>query len=316
MAEVKMEFIKSPINYTGNKYRLLQQFMQYFPEQTDVFVDLFCGGATVGCNVNAKKVFFIDNNDRVINLLRYIAEVDFEKLYKKLGQIVEKYNLSFSAQNSYAYYFNLVPPDNRNNGLKEYNKVGFYELRDDYNSLRNKDSEKAQTMLYMLMVYGFNNDIRFNRYGDFNLPVGKTDLNESNLKKIKDFSNRAKESNFTFVVGNFEDSSIQKTLFKADFVYADPPYLITCAVYNESNGWDEVRENALLELYSQLLKNKVNIAFSNVLSRGGIVNRPLDIWLKNNADKVAVHRMKYDYISSSYNKKNRYAEDLEILVRG
>ena len=41
-------------------------------------VDLFCGGATVGLNVEAKKVYFVDNNERVINLLVFLAKQNFE----------------------------------------------------------------------------------------------------------------------------------------------------------------------------------------------------------------------------------------------
>ena len=68
------EYIKSPLNYTGNKYRILQQISEKFPREIDCMVDLFCGGATVGLNVNAKKVYFIDNNERVINLLIFLAK--------------------------------------------------------------------------------------------------------------------------------------------------------------------------------------------------------------------------------------------------
>ena len=66
--------IKSPINYTGNKYRLLEQFRQFFPKKTGVFIDLFCGGATVGFNVDAEKIVLIDNNRRIIGLLDFLAK--------------------------------------------------------------------------------------------------------------------------------------------------------------------------------------------------------------------------------------------------
>lgn len=54
-----MELIKSPLNYTGNKYRILEQLNPLFPKQIDVMVDMFCGGATVGLNVPCKKVFLL-----------------------------------------------------------------------------------------------------------------------------------------------------------------------------------------------------------------------------------------------------------------
>jgi len=53
--------MKTPLNYTGNKSRLIDQFINHFPDNVGVFVDLFCGGATVGLSVNAKKIIFIDN---------------------------------------------------------------------------------------------------------------------------------------------------------------------------------------------------------------------------------------------------------------
>jgi site-specific DNA-adenine methylase len=165
---------KSPLNYTGNKYRILPQILPHVPKNIDTMVDLFCGGATVGINVPCKNVKFVDGNPRVIGLLRYLASCDFNQLMHVLEHFIEHYNLSYSAQNTYAYYKNLTQDKNYNNGLKEYNKEGFYQLRADYNSILDKDSEIANQMLYLLMVYAFNNDIRFSRCGHFNLPFLKS----------------------------------------------------------------------------------------------------------------------------------------------
>lgn len=43
--------IKSPLNYTGGKYKLLPQILSFFPEKVPLFIDLFCGGGNVGINV-------------------------------------------------------------------------------------------------------------------------------------------------------------------------------------------------------------------------------------------------------------------------
>ena len=51
---------ETPLNYTGNKARIINQFQSKFPKSVNVFVDLFCGGGTVGLSVNAKKIIFID----------------------------------------------------------------------------------------------------------------------------------------------------------------------------------------------------------------------------------------------------------------
>ena len=86
------KFIKSPLNYTGNKYRILPQITKYFPKKVNTFVDLFCGGATVGFNIDANKIILIDSNPRIINLLKTLLsqiENDFQWLkILSLGNIL------------------------------------------------------------------------------------------------------------------------------------------------------------------------------------------------------------------------------------
>ena len=304
-------YIKSPLNYTGNKYRILSQITKFFPDEIDTFVDLFCGGATVGFNVNAKKVILIDSNPRVINLLRTLANYDIKKIIQSIEKIICNYCLSYSLKYTYAFYRQngyVVG----NNGLKKFNENGFYHLREDYNTLKNKNSFKANIMLYVLMVYAFNNDIRFNSEGKFNLPVGKTDFNKNNYEKLLAFNERAKKINFEFVVSDFRSEKVEKILETADFLYCDPPYLITTAVYNENNGWSHIEESDLLNILKEFDKNGKKFALSNVLKKVGKTNTLLEEWIfKNNYVK---HDINYHYRSSSYNKVNRDAHEEEVLI--
>src|SRR3989338_10693606 len=109
--------MKTPLNYTGNKSRLMDQFANYFPSNVGVFVDLFCGGATVGLSINAKKVIFIDNNRNVINLLKHLSKYNFETILARLENILKRHGLSYSAKYGYkSYREGIVKGDN--NGLK------------------------------------------------------------------------------------------------------------------------------------------------------------------------------------------------------
>lgn len=306
----KISFIKSPINYTGNKYRLLPQFCEFFPEKSELFVDLFCGGATIGINMNAEKIVMIDNNPRIISLLKYLATEDIEKLIKNIEKLISNYNLTYSAKFGYKNYKKNIKD---NNGLKEFNKDGFYKLRNDYNNLKKKDTKKANTMLYTLMVYGFNNDIRFNKYGCYNLPVGKTDFNKNNVAKITNYNKTAKEKNILFLCTEYNSEEAKKYIYKADFVYIDPPYLITTAVYNEGNNWNDQKEKELIDLLDDLNNKKINFALSNVLTKVGVENKILDKWLNNNLN-VKIYDMNYHYRSCSYNKKDRDANEREVLI--
>ena len=49
-------FIKSPLNYTGGKYRILPDILPLFPAHPHRFADLFAGGFNVGINAQADRL--------------------------------------------------------------------------------------------------------------------------------------------------------------------------------------------------------------------------------------------------------------------
>ena len=309
-----LKHIKSPLNYTGNKFRILDQIQPYFPKKIDVMVDLFCGGATVGLNTECNKVIFIDNEPRIIWLLKYLSGCNIDKLLNELFVLIDNYDLSCSFKNGYKYYRQQILGGNPNNGLKDYNSNGFYKLRDDYNAILNKNTATANKLLYLLIVYGFNNDIRFSKDGKYNLPVGKTDLNNSNVKKLTEYIERVKNIQAEFICGDFCSQHIQQIIRKADFVYMDPPYLITDAVYNESNKWREQNEYELIRLMNFLLDNKKSFVLSNVLEKQGRRNEPLFYWTTTRKNDINIVDIDYHYRSASYNKKNRNAKEREVII--
>ncbi|MFQ6723905.1 MAG: Dam family site-specific DNA-(adenine-N6)-methyltransferase, partial [Clostridia bacterium] len=282
-----LEFIKSPLNYTGNKYRILPQITKYFPQKIDTMVDLFCGGATVGLNVECNKIIFVDSNKRVIGLLVYLSKQKIEPLIENIERLIDEYNLSNSYKEGYSGY--RVQCSNRkdNNGLKDYNQEGYYRLREDYNNLEDKDSDKANLMLYTLMVYAFNNDIRFNSEGKFNLPIGKTDLNKNNVNKLKEYIQRVSEINAEFVCADFGSKKLKNIVEKADFIYMDPPYLVGDAVYNAS--WTNKEEYMLLDLIDYFIETNKNFALSNVMAKVGKTNEPLAYWCHKNETLIDIH---------------------------
>jgi DNA adenine methylase Dam len=305
--------MRTPLNYTGNKSRLIDQFLNYFPKNIGVFVDLFCGGGTVGLSVNAKKVIFIDNNINVINLLKHLSKYKFNILLIRLEKLIKKYKLSYSAKFGYKKYrIGIDKCDN--NGLKKFNAEGYYKLRSEFNSLKDKSSVRALDMLYLLILYSFNNDMRFNRDGLFNLPVGKTDLNKNNIRKLKTYIDRVKKIHCVFLCGDFREKKVKNILMKSDFIYADPPYLIGDAVYNETSNWTEQTELELIKLLEELNKNKKKFALSNILKKIGACNKPLSEWIFKRTD-LHIINIDYHYRSASYNKTNRNAKEKEVLIK-
>jgi adenine-specific DNA-methyltransferase len=58
MLKINQKYIKSPINYVGNKYRLIKQIIPLFPKNISMFVDAFGGSGTVLMNTNADHYIY------------------------------------------------------------------------------------------------------------------------------------------------------------------------------------------------------------------------------------------------------------------
>ncbi len=303
--------IKSPINYTGNKYQILNQILPKMNTKNKKVIDLCSGGATVGINlIDAKEVTLIEKNQKVTSLLKYLGTENFDSLIKRNEKIINKYKLSNSNKYGTKYYQQYR---DGNNGLKNYNKSGFEELRATYNNRKNKYTKIAIHELYILMVYGFNNEMRFNKFGNFNIPCGKTDFNKNNYIKLKEFNERY-DSN-KYVIKNIDIFSEEalEIYCEADVIYVDPPYLITLAGYNESDGWNIIEEEKLLGLILILAKQNKHIFLSNVLESDNKENKILMEWCKKNKDIITIHEIEKHYKSSSYNKKVR-GKNREVLI--
>lgn len=152
-------------------------------------------------------------------------------------------------------------------GLGEYNKSRFLKLRSDFNT-KGCTASDYYILLYVIIVYAFNNQIRFNANGEFNLPVGKRDFNAKIERKLIGFIERLREQDNEFSSTDFRSFNTQK-LNENDFVYIDPPYLIACATYNENGGWLDKDELDLLEFLDVLDSKKIKFALSNVLISKG-----------------------------------------------
>lgn len=297
------EFVKSPLNYTGGKHKLLPQLIKYFPKNIDTFYDVFCGAANVGINANAKKIICIDSNAKVIEVLNLIKDTNLEELNQSIVKIIEKYNLSQSYIYGYDFYNSLST-----SGLGAFNKNAFLKLRSAYN--QNK-VENRPLVLLVLILYAFNNQIRFNSRTEFNLPVGKRDYNGSSRRNIANFNSVANTKRIEFIEGDFRDLEMIK-FHSNDFVYLDPPYLLGLASYNENGGWSEKDEEDLHKTLALLDTKGVRFALSNTLEHKGKINKLLQGWIKSNNFKI--NHVEHNYKNSNYQSKAKNNLTKEILV--
>lgn len=298
--------IQSPLNYTGGKYKLLPQIFPLFPERVDTFVDLFCGGGNVGVNVEADNVIFNDIDERLVLLLNTFKNVDYDTIITWINEIIDQFQLSRVAEHGYEFY-----QCDSSKGLGSYNKEPFMQLRTHFNALNITDY-RYYVELYVLIVYAFNNQIRFNRNGQFNLPVGKRDFNVAMRDKLEAFVRKLHGTNCEFTHIDFEQIDFAN-LTRQDFVYADPPYLITCAAYNEGDGWNERKEHALYALLDELHNRNIRFALSNVITSKGKTNNILLAWLAGHPEYTC-HHLNYNYSNSNYQTKDRQSGSDEVLV--
>lgn len=280
----KDKLIKSPLNYIGGKFKLLPQILPFFPEKINTFVDLFSGGANVGINVEANKHVFNDINYKVNDLFKEFQRMDIQKILEEVNFYINKYDLS------------------------KYNKEGFLNLRDDYNNSPNP------IMLYTLVSFSFNYQFRFNSNMKYNNPFGKdrSYFSENMKSNLIRFVEKLHSIDAHFYSKSFDELEITNELSSDDFVYADPPYLITTGSYNDGKrgflGWTDKEEKKLYKYLDYLNSKGIKFALSNVLEHKGRKNDILFNW----SEKYNVHILDKDYNNSSYNTKK--GDSLEVLI--
>ncbi len=278
-------YTKSPLNYIGGKYKLLPQIMELFPSEIGTMVDLFCGGGDVTANVLAERIFANDINNFVIGIFQKLQELKAGEAIAQIDKLIKEYQLSKT------------------------NKSGYEALRKHYN----ESIEKNPIELFTLVCYSFNHQFRFNSAHEFNNPFGKdrSCFNEAMRQNLIEFHRDIK--NVHFSTKNFKNYNLS-FLKKGDFLYADPPYLITTGSYNDGKrgfeGWTKKDDLALFSLLDGLNKKGVKFALSNVLTHKGQENEGLKEW----ARAYNIHYLNYGYGNSNYHGKNTDKQTVEVLI--
>ena len=273
--------IKSPLNYIGGKYRLLPQILPLFPEEINTFVDLFAGGLDVSLNVHANRIICNDINYYVIGLFKYFKHNTIDTVMDDVHRTIREYCLT-----------------------KE-NGEGYYALREEYNRTH------SSLLLFLLICYGFNHQLRYNNNGEFNNPFGKdrSSYNANTEKNLRQM--HEKLQNIELLTGNFRDFNTE-FMGAGDFLYADPPYLISCGSYNDGKrgfeGWKENDDLALYEKLDDLNDRNIRFALSNVIRHKGVENNSLIEW----ANRYHTHYLNASYANSNY--QARASETVEVLI--
>jgi len=280
---MKNKYIKSPMNYSGGKYKLLKQIMPLFPDKVNTFVDLFCGAGTVGINANADKIIFNDYINYIPELYNSWKNKSLEEINTYINNTIKKFDLS------------------------PINKTAFEEFRRHYNEIKNVED------LFILICYSFNYQMRFNNSQKYNSSFGyeASTMNDNIRNNINLFVNQIHSKDVIFQSKDFREVDLSQ-LDNNDFVYCDPPYLISGAVYQDGKrgfkGWNQQDDIDLYNLLDELNSNGVKFALSNMTYSKNKSNDYLIEWCK---------KYNLNYLKANYNtnyQRDMSGKDVEVLV--
>jgi DNA adenine methylase len=296
----KNNAFRSPLFYVGDKYKLYPKISKYFPKTINRFIEPFTGGGSVFLNIEANEYLLNDIDSKVIEIHKFLEKQaeNPDLFFKKTFEIIKEYQLSHS------YIKDIVPQKLKDEWKKTYyakfNKKGFNKLKKDYNS----GKANSTIHLYILLIFGFNRMLRFNSKGEYNLPVGNVDFNKNTLIALNNYFDLIKKKNTKLFNLDFLDFFKNISFQEDDFIYLDPPYLITFSEYNKL--WNQETEKTLIELLEYLDEQNVNFAISNVTHYKGKINEQFLKWSK----KYHSLDIKSNYISYHDNSNKEFKEVL------
>jgi len=241
----------NPFNWVGSKFRYLKDFLEVLPKEENIKVlDCFLGGGDLISKLPTSWC---------------ITGIDIIPQLIEMHKAIQEGTLNVSG----------VQEEFIKRSMSKENEIAYLKLRDDYNASNNPQD------LYLLMTNSFNNQLRFNRSGGFNMPFGKnrSSFNPKMQAKLTNYKNAIAERVVNFKCGSY----IEEDLNSYDLLLVDPPYLNTTATYNEQGGWSKEDDISLLQ---NLDNYKGKFIYFNQLVSKGVENTNLLEWANKYHTKV------------------------------
>ena len=296
--------VRSPFFYVGDKYKLMPQLKELFPENISTYIEPFAGGGSSVLNTNAKNYIVNDIDYYVIALHKCLSSYSDkpEEFMNKLYSLIDQYGLSCS------YRGITVPESLKRKYVKtyysHYNKEAYNNMKNDYNF------SYDNVLLYLLLIYGFNHMIRFNSSGKFNLPVGNVDFNKNVYNAIKYYLKFMSERDVEFYNEDFMDFLNQLEFDENSYIYLDPPYLISGSEYNKY--WNEEEEKRMCNFLDVLNDRGVRFGITNLINHKGKCNETFKKWSEN----YTIYNIDSNYISFNDNTIKETSKEIFVTNYG
>lgn len=296
---MKDKYFKSPMNYLGNKHKLLEQIIPLFPTEIDTFYDLFCGGLDVSFNIKANKIISNDKHKDLIWLFNEIKNYENNNLGDELKELDDKYFPMNFYEGKAIRTYNSTNKDLYNKLFESKKKV-YYKLREEYSNSSNPDFR-----ILLLLIINSVGLVEFrvvNQYVTYT--CGKARVNENVQKGFNQIKSKLNKINL--VNGDFR--FIKDVNFdKDDFVYLDPPYLGTSQYKTK---WTEDDEKELYIILDELNDKGVKFALSNFADGKNHTNEYLSKW----CGKYNIHNLNDNHFRLNAISENKNLGRQEILI--
>jgi len=276
--------IETCFNYTGSKFKLLEQLLPEFDYTKPYFVDLFTGGGSVYTNVLDKYEKIIAND-----IIKDLIGIH-QSLLNSDDIISETKSICPSKGN----------PDI------------FAILREDYNL------NPTPAKLWALMLSSTNNMVRFNQKFKYNQSYGDRGWNPNTDKKVEIFTNHIRKYKDKILFKSVPFNEIKISSDKIMF-YADPPY---GRIKNEDGtiGKKQISEagyNAFwkedddIKLYNYL--KSIDDSGSSFMVSGVLNHDSKTCWM---LDKLIEDGYRYKELQFDYNKVSRKGNKVtkEVII--
>ena len=291
--------VRSPFFYVGDKYKLMPQLQKLFPQNINKYIEPFCGGGSSFLNTKANQYLLNDIDTNVINLHLFLNnENNSEELLNKLFKEIDYYKLSCSFKEDVIP--TILKKEFPKTYFSKYNKENYTKMKNDYNKTPN------ELLLYLLLIYGFNHMIRFNKKGEFNLPCGNVDFNKNVVNAIHNYMTFKNQNHLQFFNMDFENFLDNIKFEENDFIFLDPPYLISSSEYNKL--WNTTKEKQLYKCLDELNKKGIKFGLTNLLKHKGYTNEILLEFSK----KYNTFSIDSNYISFNDNTIKKTSNEIYI----
>ena len=244
--------MKTPLKWMGGKTKLIPFIEEFIPPHNK-YIEPFLGSGAIFYSQQPENALLSDKQKEPILIMESIKN------------------------SPEAFYAAFVMYSER---LWEEGSDYYYEMRKRYNEGDFIGVNKAAAFMLLLRA-GFNGLVRFNPKGEWNVPFGDRGYKNSKAQAwklynatpyeyIMEVSIFLNEGEKQFIQQSF-DKSIQQA-GEGDFIYADPPYLITTQQYN---GWGQADELLLAKELKFAGERGAKFILSNVYTYKGGKNDAL-----------------------------------------